>query len=121
MVGVQVDRNLKGFPLPGAMVEKDRLALEQLMLTALRKLMANPAFKGSYYSLTPGSDNSMTAEAHAKLVQQGLMFDDPAKSPELLSAGMAADWPLGRGVYVSADQGCLAPRPPPATWTRPPG
>jgi len=106
-IRVQVDRNLKGFPLPGGMSADDHLQLERIMLTALRKLMANPAFKGSYYTLTPGTDNTMTPEAHAKLVAEGLMFDDPARdSPELASAGMASHWPLGQGVYVSGDQGC---------------
>eukprot|EP00959_Pyramimonas_sp_CCMP1952_P295943 6190403-Pyramimonas_sp.AAC.2 len=38
------------------------------------------------------------------------MLENPAsypdKYPELLKAGMASDWPTGRGVYVSADSGC---------------
>ena len=62
-----MDRNLKGFPLPGAMSAADRVKLEQIMLTALRKLMENPMFKGSYYTLTPGMENTMTEPAYRKV------------------------------------------------------
>jgi hypothetical protein len=61
---VTVDRNLKGLPLPGAMSAADFLTLEGLMHCALKKLVTNSAFKGSYFTLTPGTENSMTEEAY---------------------------------------------------------
>ena len=33
------------------------------------------------------------------------MFKDMSADPYLLSAGIASDWPHGRGCYVSADNG----------------
>ena len=42
-----------------------------------------------------------------KFVADGIMFESPAGDPKLRSAGMAAHWPQGRGVYVSADRGCM--------------
>lgn len=54
-------------------------------------------FKGKYYPLKDMSD----AEQQ-QLIDDHFLFDKPV-SPLLLAAGMARDWPDGRGIwYVTA-------------------
>jgi hypothetical protein len=57
---VRVGRNLAAFPLPGRMTKAHRLEMEQQMLKAFKKLMADPAYGGRYYSLTPGIPESIS-------------------------------------------------------------
>lgn len=101
---VRVGRNLKDFPLPGAMSKEDRLKMEQQMLVAFKKLIADPAYGGQYYSLTPGIPESISDETYKKLVKDHLMFKDMAADTYLTSAGISSAWPFGRGCYVSADR-----------------
>lgn len=104
---VRVGRNLAAFPLPGAMTKQDRIAMEANMVEAFKKLIADPAYGGSYYSLTPGSPYEITPEFYKKLVDSHIMFKDMADDSYLAAAGIASDWPFGRGVYVSADKGFI--------------
>lgn len=104
---VRVGRNLADFPLPGAMTKEDRLKMEQEMLKAFKTLMKDPAYGGRYYSLTPGLPESIDDAEYKKLVKEHLMFKDMAADPYLASAGIASDWPYGRGCYVSADRGFI--------------
>ena len=104
---VRVGRNLAAFPLPGAMTKEDRVNMENAMITAFKKLIADPAYGGSYYSLTPGSPYEITTEFYKQLVKSHIMFKDMADDSYLASAGIASDWPHGRGVYVSADKGFI--------------
>lgn len=53
---VRTGRNLKRYPLPGAMTKDDRINLERAMEKAFEVLKKDPAFGGQYYSLTPGSN-----------------------------------------------------------------
>jgi creatine kinase len=101
---VRVGRNLKDFPLPGAMTKEDRIALEAKMVTAFEKLKAMPEFGGGYNSLTPGHPDFRDQEAYQKLVDDHVMFKDMAADPYLASAGIASDWPFGRGCYQSEDK-----------------
>jgi hypothetical protein len=101
---VRVGRNLKDFPLPGAMSKEDRLKMEQQMLVAFKKLIADPAYGGQYYSLTPGIPESISDETYKQLVKDHLMFKDMAADTYLTSAGISSDWPFGRGCYVSEDR-----------------
>ena len=101
---VRVGRNLADFPLPGAMTQDDRVALEARMMAAFDKLIANPEYGGGYHSLTPGNPNQIDAAAYQELVDAHVMFKDMSNDSYLMAAGIAADWPYGRGCYVSADR-----------------
>ena len=59
---VRVGRNLVDFPLPGSMNKDERVKLELKMCEAFNVLIANPAFGGRYYSLTPGHPDQITAK-----------------------------------------------------------
>ena len=104
---VRVGRNLKEFPLPGAMEAEDRKAMENKMCQAFDKLIAMPDYGGQYYSLTPGHKNHIDDAKYKELVKKHQMFKDMADDTYLASAGIASDWPVGRGCYVSGDQGFI--------------
>jgi protein-arginine kinase len=104
---VRVGRNLAAFPLPGAMSRADRIALEENMIKAFDTLIADPKFGGQYYSLTPGSKHQIDDAKYQELVKAHIMFKDMADDSYLASAGIANDWPYGRGCYVSADKGFI--------------
>lgn len=101
---VRVGRNLANYPLPGAMTKEDRLNMEKDMIKAFKKLMADPSYGGTYYSLTPGTEYSISDEKYKELVKAHVMFKDMAADSYLASAGIASDWPYGRGCYQSADK-----------------
>lgn len=103
-IRVRVGRNLADFPLPGAMSRDDRVALEDRMTKAFEVLIANPAYGGGYHSLTPGSPYQITDTEYKELVDAHVMFKDMSNDSYLVAAGIAADWPYGRGCYVSEDR-----------------
>lgn len=104
---VRVGRNLAEFPLPGSMTRADRIALEARMMAAFDRLRADPAYGGAYHSLTPGNPYEIGAEDYRALVDAHIMFKDMGADRYLAAAGIAADWPHGRGCYVSADRGVI--------------
>eukprot|EP00697_Spironema_sp_BW2_P002107 gnl/Spiro4/12829_TR6795_c0_g1_i1.p1 gnl/Spiro4/12829_TR6795_c0_g1~~gnl/Spiro4/12829_TR6795_c0_g1_i1.p1 ORF type:complete len:451 (+),score=161.42 gnl/Spiro4/12829_TR6795_c0_g1_i1:47-1354(+) len=104
---VRVGRNLQDFPLPGAMTQQDRVALESRMCKAFDELIANPEFGGSYHSLTPGHPNKISDAEYQKLVDSHIMFKDMAADSYLSSAGISNHWPYGRGCYISKDRGFI--------------
>ncbi len=104
---VRVGRNLADFSLPGSMTRDDRVSLEARMMDPFGKLIADPGFGGAYHSLTPGSPNEIDAAAYQKLVDDHIMFKDMSNDTYLTAAGIASDWPYGRGCYVSADRGFI--------------
>ena len=61
-------------------------------------------FGGRYYSLTPGHPNEVSEATYSKLVAKHLLFKDMSNDPYLTSAGIASDWPVGRGAFVSGDE-----------------
>merc|ERR1712167_248148 len=91
---IRTARNLKKFPLAGAMSEEDRKNMELAMGPVFDALIANPEFGGSYNSLTPGH------KCH-------IMFKDMSADSFLVDAGIASHWPQGRGCYVSEDKGFI--------------
>ncbi|CAJ1955685.1 unnamed protein product [Cylindrotheca closterium] len=105
---VRVGRNLVGFNLPGAMDKAERVKFEQRMLSAFEKL--KEAYGGEVYSLTPdfGDDganpNLISDEKYNELVKAHVMFKDMDADPYLKSAGIASDWPFGRGCWQSDDK-----------------
>eukprot|EP01068_Selenidium_serpulae_P003726 Selendium_serpulae@DN3262_c0_g1_i1.p1 len=110
---VRVGRNLKGFNLPGASDRAERIRFEKTMLQAFRKLIADPTFGGKVFSLTPDfgdnekNPNLITDEQYQQLIDDHIMFKPMDKDPYLLSAGIAGDWPYGRGCWQSADKQCM--------------
>ncbi|KAJ3272522.1 hypothetical protein HDV01_005473 [Terramyces sp. JEL0728] len=101
---VRVGRNLSSFPLPGAMTKEDRVKMENTMINAFKKLIADPSFGGNYYSLTPGSPFQINDQDYNKLVKDHIMFKDMSDDKYLNSAGISSNWPYGRGCYVSTDK-----------------
>mmetsp|Transcript_14886 Transcript_14886/g.16835 ORF Transcript_14886/g.16835 Transcript_14886/m.16835 type:complete len:373 (-) Transcript_14886:701-1819(-) len=107
---VRVGRNLTSFNLPGAMDQAERIAFEKTMLKAFEKLISLPDYGGQVYSLTPDfgngekNPNLITMEEYQELVDAHIMFKNMDADPYLKSAGIASDWPYGRGCYVSADK-----------------
>merc|ERR1719272_1196251 len=75
---VRVGRNLKDFPLPGAMTKDDRIAMEKKMCAAFEVLKANPKYGGGYNSLTEGHPDFINEEQYNDLVKQHIMFKDMA-------------------------------------------
>jgi creatine kinase len=106
---VRVGRNLKSFPLPGAMTKEDRVNMEEELSKAFKTLAetkdsdGNP-FGGRYHSLTPGREDSINEEEYQALVDAHFMFKDMGADTYLTAAGIASDWPTGRGCYKSADE-----------------
>lgn len=112
---VRVGRNLKGFNLPGSMDAEERIKFELRMLEAFKSLIANENFGGQVYSLTPDhgknedgtpivNPNFIDDAKYKQLVDDHVMFKDMAADPYLASAGIASDWPIGRGCWQSADK-----------------
>ena len=110
---VRVGRILKQFNLPGLMDKAERIKFEQVMLAAFAKIVENPEFGGSIYSMSPDhgegveNPNLITAEKYQELVDAHVMFKDMDADPFLKSAGISSDWPYGRGCYQSEDKQCI--------------
>merc|ERR1712060_65706 len=104
---IRTARNLNKFPLPGAMTEQDRKDMEMAMKPVFDDLIANADFGGEYVSLTPGHPCHITDERYNQLVKEHIMFKNMADDSYLVTAGIAGDWPNGRGCYISADKGFI--------------
>jgi len=104
---VRVARNVAAYPLPGAMSRDERLSFEALAVEAFSVLMKDPGFGGQYLSLTPGSPHQMSEREYTSRVQAHQMFKDMSADRYLNAAGISADWPHGRGMYVSEQEDFL--------------
>merc|ERR1719412_2808612 len=102
---VRVGRNLAAFNLPGAMDKAERIKFEVTMQAVFEKLIAMPEYGGAVYSLSPdlgegvANPNLISAEKYDELVKAHVMFKDMDADPYLKSAGIASDWPYGRGCW----------------------
>ena len=101
---IRVGRNFADLPLTSAMTCADRLALEDRMVGVFEQLASNTEFTGQYVSLTPDHTNHIDDAAYQRLVAQHVMFKDMSNDSYLTAAGIAQDWPYGRGCYFNADQ-----------------
>lgn len=70
-------------------------------------LIANPAYGGKYVSITPGHPNFIDKKEYDSWVAKHIMFKDMSNDSYLVQAGIAGNWPYGRGCYVSADEGFI--------------
>lgn len=104
---VRVARNVASFPLPGAMSKEQRVEFENVAAEAFAKLAENPEFGGQYLSITPGAPNEIDADEYDRRVKAHQMFKDMSADPYLNAAGISADWPYGRGMYVSGGEDFL--------------
>ncbi len=98
---VRVGRNAASFPLPGAMTQAQRVEFEGVMSDAFKELGTSAGFAGEYLSLTPGSPWHIDDGEFQRRVEAHQMFKDMSGDPYLASAGISADWPFGRGMYIS--------------------
>uniref|UniRef100_A0A8D3BD73 creatine kinase n=1 Tax=Scophthalmus maximus TaxID=52904 RepID=A0A8D3BD73_SCOMX len=88
---VRTGRSIKGFTLPPHNSRGERRTIEKLSIEALASL--DGEFKGKYYPL-----EGMTDAEQDQLINDHFLFDKPV-SPLLTCAGMARDWPDGRGIW----------------------
>lgn len=51
--------------------------------------------------------SQISDDEYKQLVKDHIMFKDMAADPYLATAGIASDWPFGRGCYVSEDRGFI--------------
>ena len=86
------------------MSAKQRRALEDFLQPAFVALMDLAEYGGRYVSITPGHRDQISALEYQDLVAKHIMFKDMSADKYLLSAGIASDWPEGRGCYISADE-----------------
>lgn len=86
---VRVGRNLKAFPLPGAMSKTERCNMENFMLKAFEQLIDMPEYGGKYCSFTPGHPHFVNEQEYQKLVDAHIAFKDMSADTYLLSAGTA--------------------------------
>nr|XP_026689842.1 creatine kinase S-type, mitochondrial-like [Ciona intestinalis]XP_026689843.1 creatine kinase S-type, mitochondrial-like [Ciona intestinalis] len=88
---VRTGRAIRGIPHPPMCSRAERREVERVVTDALQGLPKD--LEGKYYSL-----KTMTDKEQDQLIDDHFLFDKPV-SPLLTSAGMARDWPDGRGIF----------------------
>jgi len=96
---VRTGRSIRGLAMPTYCTRAERREVERILAEACGKLKGNLA--GKYASLKDTSE-----EDQEKLINDHLLYDKPV-SPLLISAGMARDWPDGRGFFLSDDRNLI--------------
>merc|ERR1711990_251835 len=84
-------RSIRGYSLPPWCSRAERNAVEKIIVDGLANLGGE--FVGKYYPLC-----DMTEAEQDQLINDHFLFDKPV-SPLLTCAGMARDWPEGRGIW----------------------
>jgi creatine kinase/arginine kinase len=92
---VRVGRNLAGFPFAPAITREQRDEVERRVVSALASLTGDLA--GTYYPLS-----GMSEETRQQLIADHFLFKQGDRFLE--SAGANRDWPVGRGIFHSADK-----------------
>ena len=108
VASVRVDaiRNVSGFPLSPSMTTEDRSGLESKLVAAFQTLQSNDDYGGRYYALTPGHAEYVDEAGWGSMVDAGgdlARPEDPSSNKEFVSAGIAREFPHGRGCYMSDD------------------
>lgn len=96
---VRTGRSIKAIALPPHCTRAERRKVESVSVEALGHL--DGEFAGKYYPL-----NGMSDEEQNQLIDDHFLFDKPV-SPLLTCAGMARDWPDGRGIFHNDDKNFL--------------
>merc|ERR1712079_89168 len=94
-VRIRVGRSIQGFGLSPGITKEQRVGVEKLVSTALKRLDGDLA--GAYYPLT-----GMDGKVRQQLVDDPFLF--MSGDPNLIAAGMERDWPEGRGIFHNADK-----------------
>merc|ERR1712012_580713 len=89
-VRIRVGRSIQGFGLSPGITKEQRVGVEKLVSTALKRLEGDLA--GAYYPLT-----GMDEKVRQQLVDDHFLF--MSGDPNLKLAGMERDWPEGRGIF----------------------
>lgn len=100
---IRVGRNFADLPLTSAMTLDDRLALERRMLDVFVSLQKTAGLSGHYVSLTPDHDCEISASRRQELIDSHILFKNMDRDRYLVAAGIASDWPHGRGCYYTRD------------------
>merc|ERR1711970_1545039 len=96
---VRTGRSIKGLALPPHCTRAERRKVEKIAVDALAGLEGE--YKGKYYPLS-----KMTDAEQDQLIADHFLFDKPV-SPLLTCAGMARDWPDGRGIWHNDNKNFL--------------
>merc|ERR1711868_59468 len=94
-VRVRTGRSIRGYALPPWCSRAERRKVESISVQALDRFDGD--LKGKYFPLY-----EMTEAAQDQLIADHFLFDKPV-SPLLTCAGMARDWPDGRGICMQKD------------------
>jgi len=86
-------RSIRGYSLPPWCNRAERKKVESIVSEALNRLGGE--FQGQYFPL-----KGMTEEEQEQHIADHFLFDKPV-SPLLTCAGMARDWPEGRGIWFN--------------------
>jgi len=89
-VRIRVGRSIQGFGLSPGITKEQRVGVEKLVSTALKRLDGDLA--GAYYPLT-----GMDEKVRQQLVDDHFLFVSGDRN--LIVAGMERDWPEGRGIF----------------------
>ena len=87
----------------GSMTKVDRIHMERVIGSAMKRLTKDPGFGGAYCSLTPGHPSKVDQASLCELLKSKSLFEPLVNRPDFKAAGVAGDWPFGRGVYKSSD------------------
>lgn len=93
-VQMNCSRNISGFPLPAAMSKADRVHLERVVSSAIKRVAADGMFGGQYWSLTPGHPQSVTQQSLTALLKSKALFEPLVNRPDFKASGVAGDWPV---------------------------
>nr|XP_061798080.1 creatine kinase, testis isozyme-like isoform X2 [Nerophis lumbriciformis] len=96
---VRGSRNIRGFRLPSHCTRGERRFLEQIIVEVLGSVGGE--LKGKYVAL-----KSLSEPEQKQMVDDNLLFEKPV-CPQVLSSGMARDWPDGRGIWQNDDKSLL--------------
>lgn len=96
---VRTGRSIRGIALPPHCTRAERRKIQTISNEALSGF--DGEFAGKYYPLA-----EMTEEEQDKLIEDHFLFDKPV-SPLLTCAGMARDWPDGRGIWHNDNKNFL--------------
>jgi len=105
-IGIEARRNVQGMPLSGGMTANQRLELEMKLVPAFEMFKELPDFGGRYYSMTTENPDHIDEAAWENMRTadgERAMPKDLSDDPVLVTAGMASDYPKGRGCYMSDD------------------
>merc|ERR1719209_1332543 len=89
-VRIRVGRSIQGFGLSPGITREQRVGVEKLVSSALKRLQGD--LSGKYYPLT-----GMDEKVRQQLVDDHFLFMSGDRN--LTVAGMERDWPEGRGIF----------------------